>query len=68
MKVYTTNAGDMWDSIALSQLGNEFYANQIIEANLQYSNTVTFATGVKLVIPELISSNSRINLPPWKKK
>lgn len=58
----------MWDSIALSQLGNEFYSNQLIEANPQYSNVVTFAAGVKLVIPELINSKSRINLPPWKSK
>ncbi|TXI91897.1 MAG: phage tail protein [Neisseriales bacterium] len=67
-KIYITNSGDMWDSIALSQLGNEFYANQLIEANPKHSNVIKFVAGVKLLIPELVTNDSRINLPPWKRK
>lgn len=67
MKTYTTNAGDMWDSIALSQMGSEFYSNQLIDANQQHLNTVVFESGVELNIPILAIDNSQINLPPWKR-
>ncbi len=67
MKTYTTNAGDMWDSIALSQMGSEFYANQLIDANVEHLNTVVFESGVKLNIPVLVVDDSKINLPPWKR-
>lgn len=67
MKTYITNAGDMWDSIALSQMCNEFYSNQLIDANPQCLNTVIFESGVELNIPILAIDNSRINLPPWKR-
>ncbi|TXI98959.1 MAG: phage tail protein [Neisseriales bacterium] len=67
-RTYLTNAGDMWDKISLSQLGNEFYANQLIEANPQYSDTITFSAGIELKIPEYVTTNSKINLPPWKRK
>lgn len=66
-KTYTTELGDMWDSIALSQLGNSYYSNQLIDANRKYSDVVVFEPGVILVIPELvISEQSKVNLPPWR--
>lgn len=67
-KTYVTQAGDMWDSIALSQLGSEFYANQLIDANSSYSDEVKFNAGIKLIIPTLVIDDSKINLPPWARK
>lgn len=66
-RIYTTNAGDMWDSIAKSQMGNEFYANQLIDANFQYSNIVKFKAGVEVIIPDVIPLESAASLPPWRR-
>ena len=62
---YTTKTGDMWDKIAKEQLGNEFYANQLIDANLKYGSIVKFDNGILLTIPDMIITKSKINLPPW---
>ena len=35
MKTYTTIQGDMWDSIANTQLGDAAYAGKLMDANLQ---------------------------------
>lgn len=68
MKQYTTKSGDMWDSIAYTQLGSEFYANQLINANLKYSNIMVFDANIVLNIPVINIEDSKVNLPPWKRK
>ena len=35
-KTYTTIQGDMWDSIAFSQLGSEAYTDRLMNLNPQY--------------------------------
>lgn len=64
-KTYTTRAGDMWDSIALSQFGDSFYSNQLVDANQRYSHVVQFSAGIVLTIPDISANKSQINLPPW---
>ena len=66
MTTYTTKKGEMWDQIALEQLGNGKYANQLIDMNFQHSNVVKFDAGVVLVLPVIVASRSAVNLPPWK--
>jgi len=64
--MYTTTQGDMWDSIAYNQMGNEKYMHLIIEANSRYNQTVIFPANIVLTIPDvpvLVSTN----LPPWKR-
>lgn len=63
---YTTISGDMWDSIAYSQMGDVLYTNKLIEANVAYKDIYIFPHGVKLVIPD---TETKINssLPPWKR-
>lgn len=66
-KTYTTKKGDTWDMIAFETLGNEMYANQLIDANLKYSKTVIFNVGVELIIPSIRTTNNAADLPPWKR-
>lgn len=66
MKTYTTKSGDMWDSIAYSQLGSTSYTDQLINANLQYRETYLFQAGVVLALPEIQTEINSL-LPPWKR-
>ena len=51
-KTYTTIQGDMWDSIAFSQLGSEAYTDRLMNLNPQYLGYYTEDVGDAL--------------PPWK--
>lgn len=65
MKTYTTIQGDMWDSIANTQLGDAAYADKLMNANLQYREYYTFPAGIVLVLPDTPERTSD-TLPPWK--
>ncbi len=58
----------MWDAIAKKTMGAEMYANQLIDANQRYSNIFKFDAGVVLIIPEIVTGKSAVNLPPWKQR
>lgn len=64
-KTYTTVQGDMWDSIAYSQLGSEAYTDKLINLNQQYREFYTFPAGVVLILPD-IDEPAGNSLPPWK--
>lgn len=66
MKTYTTVQGDMWDSIAFTQLGSEAYTDRLMNLNRQYRMYHTFPAGVVLVLPER-SKKILATLPPWKR-
>lgn len=63
---YQTVAGDTFDKIAYQHYGDEKEAIHIIEANMEYADTVIFGAGVHLTIPE-IAVTTPSNLPPWKR-
>ena len=65
MKTYTTIQGDMWDSIANTQLGDAAYSDKLMNANLQYREYYTFPAGIVLVLPDIPARTSD-TLPPWK--
>lgn len=68
MHTYTTVLGDTWDIIAFKIWGKEKYAKELVEANLNYVETVIFSSGITLNIPEITTTVSDItNLPPWKR-
>lgn len=67
MATYTTKSGDMWDSIAYTQLGSTSYTDLLINANLQHKDTFLFPSGIVLTLPE-ISTKINSLLPPWKRK
>lgn len=64
-KTYTTLQGDMWDSIAYSQLGSEAYTDKLINLNQQYWELYTFPAGIVLTLPD-IDEPAGNSLPPWK--
>lgn len=67
MATYTTVQGDMWDSIAYSQLGSTNYTNLLMEANLKHRETFTFPAGVVLTLPDIPDTPAASTLPPWKR-
>ena len=65
MRTYTTTQGDMWDSIAYTQLGSTSYTDQLINANPRHRDCYIFPAGVVLTLPEPVAPASD-GLPPWK--
>lgn len=64
-KTYTTASGDMWDSIAFKEMGNESYTDKLIQSNLKYRHIVIFPAGIVLDIPD-VEAEFAAGLPPWK--
>jgi phage tail protein X len=65
MATYTTIQGDMWDSIAYSQMGSTAYTGRLMERNPAYREYYIFPAGCVLTLPEEEESYSD-TLPPWK--
>lgn len=63
---YVTKAGDRWDSIANSQLGDVLLTTELMQANIEFVGTTIFPAGIILTIPEVMEQISS-NLPPWKR-
>lgn len=64
---YQTKLGDTFDSIAFTQLGDEEYTKELMEANPGYLDVVIFSGGVSLVIPDIDSSDTTsASTPPWR--
>ena len=69
-KTYTTSQGDLFDTIAKAQLGDEHYMHLLIEKNFKYRDISVFHSGIVLELPEITeteSSQLNENLPPWKR-
>lgn len=67
-KTYRTIQGDTWDIISYKNYGSEKYVDILIDANYKHRETVFFAAGVVLSLPEInTNEKSNRNLPPWKK-
>lgn len=67
MKTYTTVQGDTWDIVSYRVYGDEGFLGNLIAANPAHVNTVIFPVGVVLTVPEVTSSSTATNLPPWRK-
>jgi len=65
MSTYTTVQGDMWDSIAYSQLGDVAYTDKLLNLNLEYRDYYIFPAGITLKLPD-VSEDVPATLPPWK--
>jgi len=66
MRTYTTIQGDMWDSIAYSQLGDDIHTDKLFNANRQYYDYYIFPAGIVLVLPDIDPDIPHL-LPPWKR-
>ena len=67
MRTYTTVQGDMWDSIAHTQLGSTGHTDKLMNANLRYRVYYIFPAGIVLTLPEMREPVDS-SLPPWKRK
>lgn len=65
MKYYVTKSGDMWDSIAHSELGDCKYVDKLIDANRDKAEIFIFSAGVKLKIPD-VEKTMKVDLPAWR--
>ena len=66
MRKYMTVQGDMFDNIALEQMGDELYTDRLIKENPQYQDVYIFSAGVELTIPDVDNTAGLNMLPPWK--
>lgn len=68
-KTYTTLQGDMWDSIAYSQLGSVAHTDILIRQNIQYNDIYIFPAGIVLELPDVNSHTDSASdaMPPWKR-
>ncbi len=66
-KTYTTVQGDMWDSIAYTQLGDVAYTDKLMNLNPQYRDYFTFPAGIVLALPDAAAESVSESTPPWKR-
>ena len=66
MVTYTTIQGDTWDGIAYKLYEDERYMKALIEANLDYADTLVFSAGIELSCPELEYLVVTEDVPFWR--
>lgn len=64
---YLTSEGDTFDIIAFKEYQDEKLSSYIIQANLEYVDTLIFEQGIKILIPILNIINIPESLPPWRR-
>ena len=69
MSTYTTQSGDMWDSISFKVYGTSEYAGKLMAYNSDYlADNYVFPAGIVLRVPEGQGSQEQLNiLPPWRR-
>ena len=65
---HITVEGDTFDGLALKYYNDEKLASAIIQANLEYCDTLVFEAGVSLVIPAVSTVTLPETLPPWRRE
>lgn len=65
-KLHKTVQGETWDSISKVYYGSEKYIHELLKANPEYRNFLTFPAGIILRIPE-IEIRKPQELPPWRR-
>lgn len=63
--IYTTSAGDQWDTIAKKIYGDELHADYLMECNLIKVDIFQFDAGETLQAPDLPEGRDG-TLPPWR--
>lgn len=64
-RIYITQAGDQWDTIAKAVYDDEQRADLLMQANFKHLDIFQFDAGMQLVVPDE-SENSSTTLPPWR--
>ena len=63
---YRTQAGDTFDSLALTMYNDEKLAKYIIEFNPDYSDVIIFDGNIELRLPVVENIETPETLPPWR--
>lgn len=66
MKKIIATQDDCWDTIAYKTYNDEFYFEQIMQANWRLSDVVMFAGGERVIIPDEIEVDNRLIASPWQ--
>lgn len=66
-KIYKTKDGDTWDIIAKDEYGDERYTSELMEANPDLLDKISFEYGIDIYIPDIEIKDSS-SLPPWKQE
>lgn len=64
---YIAQAGDTFDSIALSAYNEERMASTIIMANRDLSDVLIFEGGELVLVPVVEATITPDTLPPWRR-
>ena len=64
---YTTQQGDMWDSISHKLYGDVKFTDVLINANLEFRYVYIFSEGVVLSVPDVEERITADDLPQWKR-
>ena len=54
-RIYITQVGDQWDTIAKAVYDDEQRADLLMQANFKYLDIFQFDAGVQLVVPDEIA-------------
>lgn len=67
-KTYTTVSGDTWDKVAYDQLGSEYYATELMNANRDKVEYLIFPAGIVLELPEIGGADGDLDqaYPEWR--
>ena len=65
-KTYITTSGETPDQIAYNLWGNETLFHHLVAANPVIRGKAILSGGLKLVVPDIETSNAAEVLPPWK--
>lgn len=66
-RTYTTVQGDMWDSIAYSQLGSVAHTDKLMNLNPEYREYYILPAGITLLLPDVEEeATDTTTMPPWK--
>jgi phage tail protein X len=64
---YTTQQGDMWDSISHKLYGDVKFTDVLINANPEFRYVYIFSEGIVLSVPDVEERITADDLPPWKR-
>ncbi len=62
---YLTISGDTWDMIAYKVYKNEYYMDELMDANPKLLDYTIFPSGILVVCPDIELEDLQ-TLPPWK--
>lgn len=63
-----TIQGDTWDVLSIRAYGSTAYMDELIMANPNQRMVTIFPAGVEIEVPEIDTTQTASNLPPWKRR